>query len=110
MLKYLVPTSATGGAAVSRAREFPVVFSVPARQYLVFRYVRWPSAILIIFHPIGHCVTYRKQGPDVQMTFRLLTNYLPEGSMLHSGSMLDAGLGIELYISMGFGKDKMSVD
>lgn len=124
MLKCLVLTSATGGAAVSHVREFPVMFSVPARWYLVFRnvrrvpvptcsfmsFLRRPSAILIISCPTGHCVTYRKQGPDVQMTYRLLTNYLPKGSMLHSGLMLDAGLGFGLYLSMGLWRDKMSVD
>lgn len=86
MLKCLVLTSATGGTAVSCAREFPVVFSVPARWYLVVRYVRWGpvptcsfvsilsrlSAVLIVSRSTGHCVTYRKQGPDVQMTYRLL--------------------------------------
>lgn len=85
-LKCVVLTSATGDTAVSRAREFPVVFSVPARRYLVFRNVRWvpvttcsfmpflrrPSAILIIPCPNSHCDTYRKQGSDVQMSYRLL--------------------------------------
>lgn len=77
MLKSLVLTSATGKAAVSFARGFPVVFSVPARRYLVFRYVRRvpvptcsigpflrrPSAVLIV----SHGVTYGKQGSNVQM-------------------------------------------